>query len=232
MNMIKKLFMIMLCGLFTFGLVTPIQASGEGCIDCLFEEESYVNPDYNSVANGNGIEMIPYATTRNLAVGNLYQTTSENSGVQLLNCSSDTIYSSGCALTSFAMVLNYLKGTSYSPKQVNATLKPYMSCLMLWNTADDVYGLTLVLNEVNSSGLSASYYNQEIYTQIMSGRPVIVGFIKANGVQHFVVVKGLNYSGSTYTFYINDPNSYNSYTTLNQWVSAGATITRIVAYDF
>lgn len=217
-------------------IVTPIKAQNNECEGCVLGVgEDYENPNYEIVAEKN---ISTYATSRNLVVDKIYQTTTANKSITLLNCSSSyTIYSHGCALTSFTMVVNFLNGTSYTASNVNTVMKAaqaaagHTGCSFYWYIAADQYDLEVVLLKTNESGLSSSYYNDVIVTQLDNRLPVIVGLRYSNGNTHYVVVKGYQISGSTYTFYINDPNSGNTYTTLNEFVSNGATIRQLVVYS-
>lgn len=59
---------------------------------------------------------------------------------------------------------------------------------------------------------------------------LIVGMNLSNGNSHYVVVKGYTYDGSTYTFNISDPNKNSGKTTLNAYLSSGATIKQLIVY--
>lgn len=241
MNRLKKrIFAILMCGLIMMANVMPIKASNEECPDCeLGVTENYVKPGYEMTSN----ELTStYATFRNLIIDNYYQTTTENRTINLLNCNSSyTIYSHGCGLTAFTMIVNYLKGTSYYPKDVNNVLKSTFSsnghtgCLMYWKEAADAYDLDYLFATTNENGYETSYYTNVLKTQLDNRVPVMVGLKYTNGNKHYVLVKGYEFNGSTYTFYINDPNHYNednSLVTLNDFISNGSIVRQLIAYDY
>lgn len=236
----KKIFAILMCGLIMMSNVLPIKASSEECPECEFAtNENYIKPGYEMTSNES---MSTYATFRNLNIDERFQTTTENRSINLLNCNSNyTIYSHGCALTAFTMVVNYLKGTSYYPKSVNTVLKSAFTsngrtgCLMYWPDAADAYDLDHLFTETDENGFSQSYYNNVLKTQLDNRVPIIVGLKYTNGNKHFVLVKGYELNGSTYTFYINDPNHYNEnngLVTLNDFISNGAIIRQLTAFDY
>lgn len=224
----KKILSLLLCSIFLLNssfINIKAESTEISCNPCVaIEGEDYIDPDWISVANGNaGTQIQPYATTRNLFITNLYQNDYSN----VMQSCGLTIASAGCALTSFTMVANYLNGTNYTPAQVNSKLGSN-ACPLYWDAAASAYNIKKVANK--TSGLTTSYVNSELVTQINNSVPVIVGMRLANGSSHYVVVKGYSISGSTTTFNIADPNKYSGKTTLNAYLSSGATVTQLVIY--
>ena len=223
----KKILSLLICGLFIFNATLTANAGENLCTgDCITQSlEDYVDPNWISVANGNTDEQIStYSSTKNLFVTSLYQ----NGITDKMQTCGYTIGSSGCTLTSATMVSNFLNGTSLTPQDANSKMGDY-ACPFYWYEAESLLDMDLKLFKSDDSGLSASYYNPEIYTQLNNNVPIIVG-MKYNNTTHFVVVKGYNYDGSTYTFYISDPNRISGKTTLNAYISSGAIIHRLAVY--
>lgn len=223
----KKLFALLVCGLFLFNIPLITKAEENTCNgSCIAQTlEDYVDPDLISIANGNVNKQVStYSSTKNLFITNLYQNGYTSTTMQTCGY---TIASSGCALTSVTMVTNYLNGTSWTPVTVNTKMGNY-ACPFYWYEAESRLNIDVKL--LKSSGLTTSYVNSEIYTQLNNNLPVIVGMTLASGSTHYVVVKGYNYTGSTYTFYISDPNRNSGKTTLNAYLTSGATINQLIVY--
>lgn len=223
----KRILSLLFCGLFLFNISTPAKAEIGGCNgNCIAQiSDDYIDPDWISVANGNTEGQIAaYSSTKNLFVTSLYQ--NGYTGTIMQTCGY-TIASSGCALTSVTMVSNFLNGTSLTPVNVNSKMGDY-ACPFYWYEAESRLNIDVKL--FKTSGLTTSYVNSEIYAQLNNNVPVIVGMTLASGSSHYVVVKGYNYTGSTYTFYISDPNSNSGKTTLNQYLSSGASINQLIVY--
>lgn len=224
----KKMMMLILCGLCVLGFTTKSKAEEMDCNgSCIVQStEDYVDPDWISVANGNSNQAIqPFATTKNLFVSNYYQ----DDYSQIMQTCGLTIKAAGCALTSVTMVNNFFNGTSLTPVQVNTKLGSY-ACPIYWDVAASKLGISLKL--VKSSGLTTSYINSELVTQLNNNVPVIVGMTYPDGGTHYVVVKGYSLSGSTYTFNINDPGKAYGKTTLNAYLSSGVKIHQLIVYGY
>lgn len=227
----KKILTMLLCSLTLF---SPLYVRADNKVglnecngNCIAEiTEDYVDPTWISVANGNLNQMIqPYAATKTLFVDKYYQDDYPNDIMQTCGL---TIKAAGCALTSVTMVANFINGTALTPAQVNKKLGT-AACPIYFDVAASKLGITKRI--AKSSGLTTSYLNSEIVTQLNNNVPVIIGMEYSNGGTHFVVVKGYSLSGSTYTFNINDPAKVGGKTTLNAYLSAGAKITQLVVYD-
>lgn len=221
----KRLFAVLLCGLCLFNYPSTAFAEVGGCdIDCITQiVPDYVDQNWISEANGNNKNQITTFSTKNLFINNLYQ----NNYNTIMQTCGYSIASSGCALTSVTMVTNFLNYKSYTPVNVNSLMGNY-ACPFYWYEAESRLNIDLKL--LKSSGLTTSYVNSEIYTQLNNNVPVIIGMTLASGSSHYVVVKGYNYTGNSYTFYINDPNKNSGKTTLNAYLSSGATIKQLIVY--
>ncbi|MCR5754800.1 MAG: C39 family peptidase [Acetatifactor sp.] len=121
-----------------------------------------------------------------------------------------TIGSSGCCLTSFAMIQRYLGG-SKDPGQVNTALGN-SACPFNYSQAAKIFGYKILHQEAKE--VSDSSAIDFIAGSIEKGNPVLVGLKKSNGSTHFVCAFG--YSGTD--VYIHDPASNRDYTHLSQYL--------------
>ena len=119
------------------------------------------------------------------------------SGIPLGTSLTDTIGSSGCVISSIAMLLGYY-GVRTNPAQINS-----------WLTANAGYvgGDTFVWNEVASlsSGRVSfdGWYGADldiVNGQLSIGQPVIAE-VSLNGNQHFLLLTGFSPTG----YWMNDP---------------------------
>ena len=126
-----------------------------------------------------------------------------------------TIGQVGCLATSLAMKYSYSTGTSTTPDLMLPKLS-FSGDDLLWIS---VPNLGYTLQDV--SGTISQSVMKTIYEKLLEGKPVVVGAMKGNGSQHYVVVTG--YVGSTGTqfsaanFVMNDPGS-NYRTRLNEYL--------------
>lgn len=114
------------------------------------------------------------------------------SGSQLGSCSGLTMCSDGCAVICMAMLLK-TNGVNVDPGQLNTYLtnnNGYSGgCLLIWDKGARYPG-----SSITFSG-SAAYSLATIKSKIDAGNPVIVNVTTT--VNHFIVVKGYNGSGTT-----------------------------------
>ena len=222
----KKIITLLICGLFLFNFPLRIGAEVGGCeVNCVAQTlPDYTDPNWISEANENNRNQITTFSTKNLFINSLYQNSYTSTIMQTCGYS---IASSGCALTSVTMVSNFLNNRALTPVNVNSLMGNY-ACPFYWYEAESRLNIDVKL--FKSSGLTTSYINSELYTQLNNNVPVIIGMTLANGSSHYVVVKGYNYSGAKYEFYINDPNQNSGKTTLNAYLSSGATIKQLIVY--
>ena len=158
------------------------------------------------------LKSVPSSTTnkytaKSLNVPSFKQTDSRWANVTLGN-SGQTIGKIGCATTALAMTHSYATNTTVYPHQMAKKLSYTSGGAVYWPTDYNII-------------TSSSGYLEKIYSLIQQGKPVIVGAKKANGSQHYVVVKGVTATAtlSTHNFIINDPGS-NTRTTLADFFSA------------
>lgn len=125
-----------------------------------------------------------------------------------LGTSGQSIGKIGCATTALAMTESFRTNTNIYPHQMAKKLSYTSGGAVYWPTNYEII-------------TSSNDYLNKIYKALQNGRPVIVGAKKANGSQHYVVVKKVVAGDtlSTSSFYINDPGS-NSRTTLAEFFSA------------
>ncbi|MEG0615222.1 MAG: papain-like cysteine protease family protein [Oscillospiraceae bacterium] len=127
-----------------------------------------------------------------------------------------TISTSGCYLTSFTMLQNYLKGTNLNPGQVNTRLGSY-ACPFNYSGAATEFGLSAY------STPSVADYKAKIIGLIDIYKPVMVSLNNPSGGLHCVLAKG--YAGTTVL--INDPDTHKHYTDLSQYINAGYTVSSL-----
>lgn len=120
---------------------------------------------------------------------------------QLGTCAVDTIYSSGCATTSKAMIFNYYQPNYTNPAQLNDCLTDnggYADgCLAPHDETNNICapsGLTF-------AGHITSDFNTTIDLELSNGYPVMAKVQSASVDMHFIIITGK--SGDTYS--INDP---------------------------
>lgn len=144
--------------------------------------------------------------TISLQVPDYKQTDSRWANVTL-GSSGQSIGKIGCATTALAMTESFRTNTTIYPHQMSKKLSYTSGGAVYWPTNYEII-------------TSSSGYLKKIYTALQNGKPVIVGAKKANGAQHYVVVKKVigGNTLSTSSFYINDPGS-NSRTTLAEFFS-------------
>ena len=125
----------------------------------------------------------------------------------------DTLAGSGCAFTSLAMVLSYLKDDTIYPPEVVDRLngrEAYgeINESLAFAEAAEEFGIqrpTVYLNWTSASEWNTRW--QEAKEAIKTGHPVIAHYTGGGGIftaaGHFVVIRGMNSDG---TFLVNDPN--------------------------
>ena len=113
----------------------------------------------------------------------------------------------GCATTAIAMMESYRTGTTIYPSAMVKKLS--------YTASGSVYWPSHYTAVTSSSG-----YLNTIYSQLKSGKPVLIGAKNSYGGQHWVVVTGFNGGNSltTSAFMINDPGS-STRSTLAQFFS-------------
>lgn len=146
-----------------------------------------------------------------------------------------TIADSGCCLTSFAMMVNYYKNsTFYNPGLVNNMVGDY-ACDFVYEDAGNVFGLTAKSSAGGSMILATLSYDRAVSDIIgmlstdvdKVGYPVLVGMY--NGIEpHYVVARG--YSTTTSDVYIYDPDVYNDYYNLRDYYDDGYVVNCCIMY--
>lgn len=70
-----------------------------------------------------------------------------------------------------------------------------------------------------------------VYPSFERRIPVIIGMRNySTGSEHFVLVKGMNITSSSATYYINDPSQIKNYTTLASYLNTGYTVTHVAVF--
>ena len=134
-----------------------------------------------------------------------------------------TMGESGCTITSFTIVSNWLSNTSITPVDVKNRMGSN-ACPFAWTVAESLYGYDLAIKEMNDNGI-ASGTDTILGAIDLYETPVIVG-VKNAATTHFVVAYGYT---SSYDIIISDPAQRN-YTTLSQYLNEGYYIHRIFLY--
>lgn len=136
---------------------------------------------------------------------------------QLGNCSSETIGSAGCALTSVTMVYNYLSGSQLTPLEMNNKIMGSM-CAMNWTKAADLLNITYAKGVY--SGLTYDKLYNVVKENVDLGYPVIVRVCTSNNGTHYVVANGYNSTGKV--IYMKDPST--NKTELSSYLNNGWTL--------
>lgn len=114
---------------------------------------------------------------------------------QLGTCSSDTICTAGCAMSSVAMMLT-TKGASNNPGQLNSWLKSnggYSSgCLINWSSVNKFGVVTFIAKEPTAT-------ESEICNGLSAGHGLVANVHNGG---HWVLLTGCAGNG---VFYVNDP---------------------------
>ena len=130
-----------------------------------------------------------------LSVPSLMQTDPRWANVKI-GSSGKTIGEIGCVTTGIAMMESFRQGRTIYPDEMMRKLSYSSNGNVHWPT--DYKQVT-----------SYSGYLEGIYKRLSEGKPVLVGFKKASGSQHWVVVYGYNGNGTLTpsSLLINDPGT-------------------------
>ena len=143
-----------------------------------------------------------------------------------LGTSNTTIGASGCCLTSFTMIRNYISGTSNTPVNVNSKLGSYANPFD-YSVAANKYGYSIATAKYDNAGITDTTAESIIIGAIEKYKvPVLVGVKNASGGTHFVVACGYTTAN---TIVIRDPASRN-YTNLTQYFDKGYYVHRIYCF--
>lgn len=130
-----------------------------------------------------------------------------------------TMASDGCLVTSFAMILRYYKGVTYTPLTVLNDMGD-KAIPFYWGIAESLYDFSCSV----VTGQSVNGYISIISSYINMGRPIIIELQGPSS--HYVVAYG--YSGDT--IYINDPATTSQNVTLQDYFAKGYYITALRIY--
>lgn len=183
----------------------------------LLDDYSEVNAVSYEEANAEFVKLGEAAqkrrSSKTLYFKHYYQDGGESWCNDVMQTCNKTIASSGCCLTSFAMIQRYFGGSD-NPGEVNTKLGT-AACPFNYNTAANKYGYTI--SGFKNETVSDDYAKSFIIGAITADRPVLVGMHTDTGSgTHFVAAYG--YSGNT--IYIHDPASNRNYTTLDAYLSS------------
>lgn len=169
------------------------------------------------VSNQGGASILSGTTKTDAGWGTYYNQRDNNWGNLLLPGSNYSMATSGCLVTSMAMVLSHY-GKSVSPG--NITIQPE-----LFSFGDFRQG-TLSIGGVTTSRTVVGYSRSVLDSELTQGKPVVVGLYSSSKPQHFIVVKAKE--GDDYV--INDPfpeNGMNIHFTSRYPLSAIARVDRV-----
>lgn len=154
-----------------------------------------------------------------------WQQSGQSYSNDLMKVHNRPIGTDGCALTSFTMIADYLRGLDYDPGQVNNIVGDY-ACPFTYELAGKRYSLELDVEVWTNQTVAqtAGYVADAISTH---QRPVMIGMAKGDNDTHFVVAYA--YSGEL--VYIKDPASYD-YPTLQDYTNQGYVVNRIFTYKY
>ena len=188
---------------------TPTETPSETATETPSEEPTEVPTEAPTVDEGRykSISLdVPY-----------YQQKDERWASKKLGSSGKTIGSIGCTTTAIAMMESYRRGVEIYPDAMSKELRYTSSGSLYWPT-DYI---------VDSTKLNL----QLIYDCLLAGKPVVIGFNKSNGGQHWVLVYG--YTGAetlkAQEFLIRDPGN-STRTTLAHLMRDYPTFRRVVYY--
>jgi len=141
-----------------------------------------------------------------------------------------TIGNSGCALTSFTMVENYLNNSNKNPGKINEELSGH-TCPMDWEYAGNYYNLKIHSKTIRQGDnpLDMTSVNNLVVGSLSLGLPVILGMYNSS-TTHFVTARGYWLNNNSLIIMINDPNVNKNYTTLEQYLNAGYKVRTYIVY--
>ncbi len=120
------------------------------------------------------------------------------------------IATSGCSVTSLAMVLQYLTGNTITPPDVVDMIAAKKGNYNHYYTGDQGQSWTIMTEVPGFYGVSARQISlASVKTALAEGKPVIasVGCCTFTQHGHFIVIKG--YDPVKGVYYVNDPNHSN-----------------------
>lgn len=154
-----------------------------------------------------------------------WQQSGQSYSNDLMKVHNRPIGTDGCALTSFTMIADYLRGLDYDPGQVNNIVGDY-ACPFNYSLAGKRCSLELDLNDSVHTYTTATLAPIVADSISNKKRHVMIGMAKGNDT-HFVVA--YVYSGEL--IYIKDPASYN-YPILQDYTNQGYIINRVHSYCY
>lgn len=166
-------------------------------------------------------------TNYTLSLAHYYQTDSRWSADTMAGTAA-TIGREGCALTSFAMIANYLSpAMGYNPKSVNIKLGSSAYGFHYANAAS-IFGYNLKYAVMGTTAKNDAY--TYIVGALSNNVPIMVGMAKFSNVNdtHFVVARA--YSSAADEVYIYDPDSGKDYYKLSDYLNSGYYVYRLIGY--
>lgn len=220
------------------GTVLNIEANGISGIELEVYENTTCNNEINEALLNRGNEILEQLNSNaryivqlldvDLLVQGDSRWASIEIGRDIVNGKEEiyTMSNSGCCITSFAMIRNFLSGTDETPATIFQTMGA-AACPFNYTTAANTYNYDIITSVSNNSGISTDTANSTIIGAISSySVPVLVG-LKSSSTTHFVVACGYNSAGG---ILIRDPAG-GRYTLLSQYLDSGYYVYRIYVYD-
>lgn len=172
--------------------------------------DDYIEANEELVARGR--ECLNRRTSRTLNVVHYYQDGGQVWSNDIMQYEGLFIKSSGCCLTSFAMIQRYLGGM-YNPRGVNSQMGS-AACPFEFTIAASRFGFNI--SNYSRADMENGDAKAFIIGAIDTGYPVLVGMQRRSGSgTHYVVAYG--YSGNNIS--IHDPASNRDYTDLDTYLS-------------
>jgi hypothetical protein len=148
---------------------------------------------------------------------------------ETMDTDGDYIKDSGCALTCVAMVFKYY-GANTNPLILNNDLGDY-ACPIHWYEADNLGSdgnANLIVYD--DSPTSTDVMNTCV-NALEDGYPVVLGLEKSSGITHYVLVKSLIGSGTSWQNYgVIDPYGGNT-NNIQNLLNAGYSFHKLVVYE-
>lgn len=168
---------------------------------------SEINGDNHAEKNTGGLNSVGAAVTEKTLNVIYFNMNDSGWADDVMQSCNEKIGDSGCALTAFAMIVNYLTGEG-NPGTVNTKLGVY-ACGFNYTEAARIYGFTILAGSVGSNdNKELSYAETAEYAVkcITDGYPLLIGMKDSSKGTHFVVATGFKKnSDNSYTISINDP---------------------------
>jgi len=194
--------------------------------------DSGVFPEINKYLDGEvaNKNLIVTRSTFNISLTVLpFSQLDEDWAYEIMETDGYYIKDSGCALTCVAMVFKYY-GTNTNPLIFNNDLGDY-ACPINWYQTDNLGSDGNANLIVYDASLTSTDVMNTCVNALVDGYPVVLGLIKSNGDTHYVLVKSLIGSGTSWQNYgVIDPYGGNT-NNIQNLLNAGYNFHKLVVYE-